>query len=49
MEEALGSLVNADMEEETAKLAALQVKQQLASQMLSMANDSQRNILMLFQ
>lgn len=46
---ALSSMIETDMAEETTKLQALQVKQQLATQMLSMANSSQQNILRLFQ
>ncbi len=42
-------LVDADMEEESAKLAALQTQQQLAVQSLSIANSSSQNILRLFQ
>lgn len=46
---ALSSLVDADLEQESAKLAALQVKQQLATQALSIANQSNQSILRLFQ
>ncbi len=42
-------LVDADMEEESAKLSALQTQQQLAIQSLSIANSSSQNILALFQ
>ncbi len=42
-------LVDADMEEESAKLSALQTQQQLAVQSLSIANSSSQNILSLFQ
>ncbi len=42
-------LVDADMEEESAKLSALQTQQQLAVQSLSIANSSGQNILRLFQ
>ncbi|RYE52178.1 MAG: hypothetical protein EOP18_11170 [Rhizobiaceae bacterium] len=48
-ESALSTLVDADMEEESAKLQALQVKQQLAYQALSISNASSQNILRLFQ
>ncbi|ATN33035.1 flagellin [Rhizobium sp. ACO-34A] len=41
-------LVDADMEEESAKLSALQTQQQLAIQSLSIANSSSQNILSLF-
>ncbi|TNM66088.1 flagellin N-terminal helical domain-containing protein [Aliirhizobium smilacinae] len=42
-------LIDADMEEESAKLSALQTQQQLAVQSLSIANSSGQNILRLFQ
>lgn len=48
-EAALGSLVDANLEEESAKSSALQVKQQLAYQALSIGNNSAQNILRLFQ
>ena len=44
----IGSLVDADMEETSAKLQALQVQQQLATQSLSIANQSPQSILSLF-
>ena len=40
---------NANMEEEAARLQALQVQQQLASQSLSIANQAPQNILSLFR
>ncbi|GGE24938.1 flagellin [Aureimonas endophytica] len=46
---AIGGLVDADLEKESAKLNALQVKQQLAYQALSIGNSAQQNILRLFQ
>lgn len=46
---AVGGLVDADLEKETAKMQALQVRQQLAYQALSMANSSAQNVLMLFR
>ena len=46
---AVGSLVDADMEEESTKLKALQTQQQLAVQSLSIANSSTQNILTLFR
>ena len=46
---ALSALVDADMEKESAKVSALQVKQQLAFQALSIGNNSTQNILRLFQ
>ena len=45
----VGSLVDADMNEESTKLQALQVKQQLGIQALSIANAQSQNILKLFQ
>ena len=45
----VGRLVDADMEEESSKLAALQTQQQLAIQSLSIANSSSQNILSLFR
>lgn len=44
----IGSLVDADMEAASAKLQALQVQQQLATQALSIANQAPQNILSLF-
>lgn len=45
----IGALVDADMEEASAKLQALQVQQQLGIQALSIANQSPQNILALFR
>jgi flagellin len=45
----IGQLVDADMEEESARLAALQTQQQLGIQALSIANSSSQNILTLFR
>jgi flagellin len=45
----VGQLVDADMNEESTKLQALQVKQQLGIQALSIANSSQQSILSLFR
>ena len=45
----VGKLVDADMEEESSKLSALQTQQQLAIQSLSIANSSSQNILSLFR
>jgi flagellin len=45
----ISSLVDADMNEESTKLQALQVKQQLGVQALSIANAQSQNILRLFQ
>jgi len=45
----VGKLVDADMEEESSKLSALQTQQQLAVQSLSIANSSSQSILSLFR
>jgi flagellin len=45
----IGSLVDADMEETSARLQALQVQQQLGIQALSIANQAPQNILSLFR
>ncbi|MCE8421306.1 flagellin, partial [Rhodovulum sulfidophilum] len=45
----IGSMVDADMEAASAKLQALQVQQQLATQSLSIANQAPQNILTLFK
>lgn len=45
----IGTLVDAEMEEASAKLQALQVQQQLATQSLSIANQAPQNILSLFR
>lgn len=44
----IGTLVDTDMEEASARLQALQVQQQLATQALSIANQSPRTLLSLF-
>ena len=44
-----GSLVDADMNAESARLASLQVQQQLGIQALSIANQNSQNILSLFR
>ena len=49
IDEGVSRLVDADMEQESAKLSALQTQQQLAIQSLSIANSSASNILSLFQ
>jgi flagellin len=46
---AVGNLVDANMEEESTKLEALQTQQQLAVQSLSIANANSQNILLLFR
>jgi flagellin len=45
----VGNLVDADLAEESAKLQALQIKQQLGVQALGIANASPQTILQLFQ
>lgn len=45
----VGALVDADMNEESTKLQALQVQQQLGVQSLSIANQNSQNILALFK
>jgi flagellin len=49
LDRGIGSLVDADMNEESTRLQALQVKQQLGIQALSIANGQSQNILRLFQ
>lgn len=48
-ERAIGALVDANMEEESTRLRALQTQQQLAVQSLAIANTSAQSILQLFQ
>ncbi len=45
----IGRLVDADMNEESTRLKALQTQQQLAIQSLSIANTNSENILQLFR
>jgi flagellin len=49
MKSGIGALVDADMEEASARLQALQVQQQLGIQALSIANQQPQNILSLFR
>ena len=49
IERGVGQLVDADMNEESARLSALQVQQQLGIQALSIANSNSQNILSLFR
>ncbi|HMB12710.1 MAG TPA: flagellin [Roseovarius sp.] len=49
MKSGIGALVDADMEETSARLQALQVQQQLATQSLSIANQAPQAILSLFR
>ena len=46
---AVGAMVDADMEEASARLSALQVQQQLGIQALSIANQAPQSILSLFR
>jgi flagellin len=45
----VGRLVDADMNEESTRLKALQTQQQLAIQALSIANSDSQNVLSLFR
>jgi flagellin len=49
MKSGIGSLVDADMEEASARLQALQVQQQLSTQALSIANQQPQALLSLFR
>jgi len=49
LDSGIGRLVDANMEEESSRLSALQTQQQLAIQSLSIANSSSQNILSLFR
>jgi flagellin len=49
LDRGVGTLVHADMNQESTKLQALQVQQQLGIQALSIANSSTQSILKLFQ
>ena len=49
LEAAIGNLVDADLAKESAKLQALQTKQQLGVQALSIANQSSSSVLSLFR
>ncbi len=49
VERGVGQLVDADMNEESTRLQALQVQQQLGIQALSIANSNSQNILSLFR
>lgn len=49
VETGIGTLVDADMTKESARLQSLQVRQQLATQALSIANQQPQNILALFR
>jgi flagellin len=45
----LGSLIDADLAKESAQLTALQIRQQLGTQALSMANQAPSTLLSLFK
>ncbi len=47
--EGLGALVDADLPKESARLSSLQVKQQLSTQSLTIANSNQQLLLTLFR
>ena len=49
LDSGVGSMVDADMEKEAARLQSLQVQQQLSTQSLSIANQAPQNILSLFR
>jgi flagellin len=49
IDKGVGSLVDADMNEESTKLQALQVQSQLGIQSLSIANQAAQSIMKLFQ
>ncbi len=49
IERGVATLVDADMNEESTRLQALQVQQQLGIQALSITNSSTQNILSLFR
>ncbi len=49
LDSGIGGMIDADMEAEAARLQALQVQQQLATQALSIANQGPQNILSLFR
>jgi flagellin len=45
----LGALIDADLAKESAKLQSLQIRQQLGTQSLSIANQSPQSLLSLFK
>ncbi len=49
LDSGIGAMIDADMEEEAARLQSFQVQQQLAVQSLSIANQGPQNILSLFR
>ncbi len=48
-ESGMGALVDADLAKESAKLQALQIRQQLGSQSLGIANQAPQTLLSLFR
>jgi flagellin len=49
LESGLGALVDADLAKESAKLQSLQIRQQLGTQSLSIANQAPQSLLSLFR
>ena len=49
MKTGIGSLIDTDMEEASARLQALQVQQQLSTQALSISNQQSQSLLSLFR
>ena len=49
LKQGVGNLVDADLAEESANLQALQIKQQLGVEALSIANSNPQSILALFR
>ena len=49
MKVGIGAMIDADMEEASARLQALQVQQQLSTQALSIANQQPQSLLALFR
>ena len=47
--EAIGALIDADLAKESARLQALQIRQQLGTQSLSIANQAPQSLLSLFK
>jgi flagellin len=49
MEAGMGSMIDADLAKESARLQALQVRQQLGTQALGIANQAPQSLLSLFR
>jgi len=49
LESGLGALIDADLTKESARLQALQIRQQLGTQSLSIANQAPQSLLSLFR